>query len=67
MEIKEKKHFNNHTCKLCGIHSEKKCDEKRHKETGFCLSLFSNFFSEKVNFYLDDSIKYYLNKQSIIF
>lgn len=64
MEVIE---MHEHHC-ICEIAQHSlKCDSKRETETGFCTLLFSNFTTELVNFHLDDSIKNYLNKQSIIF
>lgn len=64
MNISEKE--NNHICGLCG-HEETKCSQEKHEKTGFSLSLFTNFTSEGVFGQIDDSIKTYINTQSIIF
>lgn len=62
----KKSNINSHVCSLCG-HHESNCNEERHIETGFCTLYFSNFTSAKMDFHLDDSVKNYLNTQSIIF
>lgn len=64
MEIIEKHSVHCH----CEVEvKQSRCNLVREAETGFCALLFTNFTSDSISFKLDDSIKNYLNTQSIIF
>lgn len=63
----EKVEYTMNACKCCSVNRETKCKDERVAETGFCTLSFTNFVSYNAKFQLDDSVKEYINTQSVIF